>query len=61
VKKNRFDGTLGTSQIYFQKRSGWYVEDEGNAGGVAIKKKGPPKDIDSHWEHSLRPPTTNRA
>mmetsp|Transcript_11856 Transcript_11856/g.12744 ORF Transcript_11856/g.12744 Transcript_11856/m.12744 type:complete len:148 (-) Transcript_11856:434-877(-) len=62
VKKNRFDGTLGTSPIYFQSRSGRYVEGEGNAGGVAITKKGPPKDIDNHWDQFLRPPTgTNRA
>ena len=62
VKKNRFDGTLGTSQIHFQSRSGRYVEDEGNAGGVAFnQQKRPPKDIDRHWEHLLSPPTTSRA
>ena len=32
VKKNRFDGTLGYSPIYFQTQSGRYVEDEGSAG-----------------------------
>lgn len=32
VKKNRFDGTLGYSPIYFQSQSGRYVEDEGSAG-----------------------------
>jgi hypothetical protein len=32
VKKNRFDGTLGYSPIYFQSKSGRYVEDEGSAG-----------------------------
>lgn len=32
VKKNRFDGTLGYSPIYFQSKSGRYVEDEASAG-----------------------------
>lgn len=29
VRKNRFDGTLGTSPLYFQSKNGRYVEDEG--------------------------------
>ncbi|KAG7369169.1 DnaB domain protein helicase [Nitzschia inconspicua] len=28
VRKNRFDGTLGTSPLYFHSKSGRYVEDE---------------------------------
>jgi hypothetical protein len=32
VRKNRFDGTLGISPLYFQSSSGRYVEDENNQG-----------------------------
>lgn len=32
VKKNRFDGTLGQSPLYFQSKSGRYTEIEGGTG-----------------------------
>lgn len=34
VKKNRFDGTLGFSPLYFQASSGRYVETEGGAPNI---------------------------
>mmetsp|Transcript_12380 Transcript_12380/g.29403 ORF Transcript_12380/g.29403 Transcript_12380/m.29403 type:complete len:296 (+) Transcript_12380:1-888(+) len=46
VKKNRFDGTLGYSPIYFQSRSGRYVEDESSAGSMPARQK--------HEQHKLR-------
>lgn len=76
VKKNRFDGTLGYSPIYFQSKSGRYVEDEGSAGNRPAHKeqhqsqtnfnsnsnaKQPePKDLDSHWERHLSSPPASR-
>ena len=33
VKKNRFDGTLGQSPLFFESKSGRYVEIEGGSGG----------------------------
>ena len=39
VKKNRFDGTLGYSPIYFQSKSGRYVEDESSAGSRPVQQK----------------------
>lgn len=75
VKKNRFDGTLGYSPIYFQSKSGRYVEDEGSAGNSttqarqnhSYKSSSPntntnslePKAVDSHWEKILSPPPSS--
>jgi twinkle protein len=33
VKKNRFDGTLGYAPLFFESKSGRYVETEGGSGG----------------------------
>lgn len=71
VKKNRFDGTLGFSPIYFQSKSGRYVEDEVSAGGASSgggqlrnnnansnnnNQGEPPKDISNHWDSMLAQP-----
>ena len=64
VKKNRFDGTLGSSPIYFQSKSGRYVEEEHNTGGRTVIVPPPKKnnygqpqtvgtDIDNHWDKYL--------
>ena len=38
VKKNRFDGTLGYTPIYFHNPSGRYMEDEGSAGNRPVQQ-----------------------
>ena len=48
VKKNRFDGTLGYTPIYFQNKSGRYVEDEGSAGNRPAQKQQPQGDMSMH-------------
>jgi hypothetical protein len=51
VKKNRFDGTLGSSPLYFQPKSGRYVETETaefntNSSGYNNNNNGPPSGPD---------------
>lgn len=41
VKKNRFDGTLGYSPLYFQAASGRYVETEGGTGDSGAPSQQP--------------------
>ena len=62
VKKNRFDGTLGYSPIYFQSKSGRYVEDESSAGNrpaqpqsTPEQNNAKPEDLNNH--HSYWSPT----
>lgn len=38
VRKNRFDGTLGTSPLYFQSKSGRYSEDESEICNTPFRK-----------------------
>ncbi|KAL3922897.1 MAG: hypothetical protein SGILL_001960 [Bacillariaceae sp.] len=53
VRKNRFDGTLGTSPLYFQSKSGRYVEDEAGQGlsqpRQQSRKAVTDKDLEEHW------------
>jgi hypothetical protein len=63
VRKNRFDGTLGTSPLYFQSSSGRYVEDENyqstssnkqfavSSSKTGIERNTDSKDLNlhSHW------------
>lgn len=49
VKKNRFDGTLGFSPLYFQASSGRYVETEGGAPNNHLhqqQQQPPPQQIE---------------
>jgi twinkle protein len=46
VKKNRFDGTLGYSPLYFQATSGRYVETEGGYSSDATGQQPPPQNIE---------------
>mmetsp|Transcript_42121 Transcript_42121/g.101619 ORF Transcript_42121/g.101619 Transcript_42121/m.101619 type:complete len:186 (+) Transcript_42121:1-558(+) len=43
VKKNRFDGTLGYSPLYFQAASGRYVETEGGYNSNSENGQQPPQ------------------
>lgn len=69
VKKNRFDGTLGYSPIYFQSKSGRYVEDESSAGNRPAQpqnnfeqnNKTKPEDLKKHHEYWGSPQTSGRA
>jgi hypothetical protein len=62
---------LGFSPIYFQSKSGRYVEDEVSAGGASSgggqlrnnnansnnnNQGEPPKDISNHWDSMLAQP-----
>ena len=75
VKKNRFDGTLGYSPLYFQSSSGRYVENEMEADRQQIQtmtpmqyqpteKKSPTPqirpDLENHWQFPTSVPQ-NRA
>ncbi len=77
VKKNRFDGTLGYSPIYFQSKSGRYVEDEASAGSRTAQqgqqqqqnsqssngnaKPKNPIDIDDHHQYYQSSSSPGRA
>jgi twinkle protein len=67
VRKNRFDGTLGTSPIYFQSKSGRYVEDENDQGIAApIPRREPKsiitdKDLEEHYTFGHAEPSPSRA
>jgi twinkle protein len=56
VRKNRFDGTLGTSPLYFQSKSGRYEQEEGGQNfqsQLENKSKLRDKldqDLDNHWQ-----------
>lgn len=59
VKKNRFDGTLGYSPLYFQATSGRYVESEGaRAAGAAVAGNNNTKSS-MGVPSSIYPPTPN--
>ena len=45
VKKNRFDGTLGSSNLFFESKSGRYVETEGGRGGAPMADGSHPYSI----------------
>ena len=51
VKKNRFDGTLGYAPLYFQSKSGRYVETEGEQGTSSSASS----------YTTVQPPTQNKA
>jgi hypothetical protein len=55
VRKNRFDGTLGTSPLYFQSRSGRYVENENDQGTSSNSKL----SFSGHPSVSSETPRTN--
>ncbi len=50
VKKNRYDGTLGYSPLFFESKSGRYVETQGGSGGK------PPSGAPSNPTTSQPPP-----
>jgi hypothetical protein len=56
VKKNRFDGTLGYSPIYFQSKSGRYVEDEGSAGNRPAQQGQQQHQNNSFSKSNAKPP-----
>jgi twinkle protein len=52
VKKNRFDGTLGYAPLYFQSKSGRYVETEGDGAPAApINVEPVPQNV---WKSNKR-------
>lgn len=71
VKKNRFDGTLGHAPLYFQSKSGRYVDHEGPGAEGRDPHSPPPQkqqwadknqkqgspnaSIDDHWARCLLP------
>lgn len=56
VKKNRHDGDLGSTPIYFQESTGRYVEDEGRTfkGTKNMKPDFEPDHWDNFFEQSNR-------
>jgi twinkle protein len=69
VRKNRFDGTLGKSPIYFQSNTGRYSEDEIGHNNKDSKVPSKIEDkIENHWNGTFgnvveipQHPTSNRA
>lgn len=65
VKKNRFDGTLGYSPLFFESKSGRYVENEGGSGGKSFRGDQPepitfipPQQQQPYWMKQKAEPET---